>query len=94
MFRRVHVVVRGRVQGVYFRASTRDQARQLGLAGWVRNCADGSVELLAEGETAKLEQLITWCHSGPRGAAVSEVTAEWQATVGEFVGFVVKYGNS
>jgi acylphosphatase len=52
---------------------------------------DGSVELIAEGETAKLEQLITWCHSGPRGAAVTEVRVEWQETAGEFVGFVVKY---
>jgi acylphosphatase len=91
MFQRVHVVVRGRVQGVYFRASTRDQADELGLAGWVRNRTDGSVELLAEGETAQLEQLVTWCHSGPRGAAVRDVTVEWQATAGEFVGFVVKY---
>ena len=91
MLQRVHVIVRGRVQGVYFRASTRDQARQLGLAGWVRNCADGSVELIAEGETTKLEQLVTWCLSGPRGAAISEVSVEWQETAGEFVGFVVKY---
>lgn len=91
MLQRVHIIVRGRVQGVYFRASTRDRARQLGLAGWVRNCADGSVELVAEGENAKLEQFITWCHSGPRGAAVSGVEVEWQETAGEFVGFVVKY---
>lgn len=85
------MIVRGRVQGVYFRASTRDRARQLGLAGWVRNCADGSVELIAEGETAKIEQLVTWCHSGPRGAVVSEVRVEWQEPAGECVGFVVKY---
>ena len=91
MNQRVHVIVHGRVQGVYFRASTRDRARHLGLAGWVRNCADGSVELIAEGETAKLEQLVTWCHSGPRGAVVSGITVEWQETMGEFVGFVVKY---
>ena len=91
MLQRIHVTVRGRVQGVYFRASTRDPARQLGLAGWVRNCADGSVELLAEGETVKLEQLVTWCHSGPRGAAISDVTVEWRETAGEFVGFVVRY---
>ena len=90
MLQRVHVIVRGRVQGVYFRASTRDRARQLGLAGWVRNCADGSVELIAEGEKAKLEQLVTWCHSGPRGAAVRDVRVEWQETAGEFVGFTVK----
>jgi acylphosphatase len=91
MNQRVHVVVRGRVQGVYFRASTRDRARQLGLSGWVRNCSDGSVEILAEGERTHLEQLITWCHGGPRGAAVSHVMVDWQEATGEFVGFVVKY---
>ena len=91
MLQRVHIIVCGRVQGVYFRASTRDRARQLGLAGWVRNCPDGNVELIAEGEKAKLEQLVTWCHSGPRGAAVRDVMVEWQETAGEFVGFVVKY---
>lgn len=91
MLQRVHVIVHGRVQGVYFRASTRDRARQLGLAGWVRNCSDGSVELIAEGEKAKLEQLVTWCHGGPPGAVVTDLNVEWQEATGEFVGFVVKY---
>jgi acylphosphatase len=91
MPQRIHVIVCGRVQGVYFRASTRDRARQLGLSGWVRNCPDSNVELVAEGEKAKLEQLVTWCHSGPSGATVSELTVEWQEATGEFVGFTVKY---
>ena len=87
----IHVIVRGRVQGVYFRASTRDRARQLGLAGWVRNCSDGSVELIAEGNTTKLEQLIAWCRSGPPGAVVTDLNVEWQDATGEFVGFMVRY---
>ena len=91
MTQRVHVIVRGRVQGVYFRASTRDRARQLSLAGWVRNCPDGSVELIAEGQEGQLEQLVTWCHNGPPGAAVAEVNVEWCEGTGEFAGFTAKY---
>ena len=88
---RVQVVVQGRVQGVYYRASARDRARQLGLKGWVRNCPDGSVEILAEGEKTLLGQLISWCHQGPPAAVVTRVTTDWQTATGEFVGFVVKY---
>jgi acylphosphatase len=91
MNQRVHVIVRGRVQGVYFRASARDRARQLGLSGWVRNCRDGSVEILAEGEKNRLEQLVTWCRSGPPGAVVTDLDVEWQEASGECVGFVVRY---
>jgi acylphosphatase len=75
---------------VYFRASTRDQARRLGLAGWVRNCANGSVELIAEGAKEQLEQFVMWCHHGPPGAVVTDVNVEWHEGTGEFVGFVVK----
>ena len=83
--------MRGRVQGVYFRASTRDRARQLGLAGWVRNRSDGGVELVAEGGKQQLEQFVILCRSGPPGAAVAEVNVEWQEGTGEFAGFTVKY---
>ena len=91
MNQRVHVIVRGRVQGVYFRASARDRARQLDLSGWARNCRDGSVEILAEGEKTRLERLVTWCHGGPPGAVVTDLDVEWQEASGEFVGFVVRY---
>lgn len=89
--KRVHVIVRGRVQGVYFRASARDRARQLGLSGWIRNCADGSVEILAEGDKARLEQFVVWCHGGPPGAVVTDLDVEWQEASGEFTGFVIRY---
>jgi acylphosphatase len=88
---RVHVVVQGRVQGVYYRAAARDRARQLGISGWVRNCPDGSVEILAEGEKAALIQLVAWCRQGPPAAVVTQVTTDWRTATGEFVGFVVKY---
>ena len=89
MNERVEVVVRGRVQGVYFRASTRDEARRLGVTGWVRNEPDGSVRLVAEGPRAALEALERWCHDGPSGARVDEVTATWSAAEGRFHDFAV-----
>lgn len=85
--RRVRVVVRGRVQGVGFRYSTVRRARQLALRGWVRNCADGSVELVAEGEPDAVEALIEWCRHGPGGARVDEVDVRDEphgAVLGEF----------
>jgi acylphosphatase len=70
---RVRIVVRGRVQGVWFRGSTRDEARRLGLAGWARNRADGSVEILAQGAPAAVDRLVAWCHDGPPLARVRSV---------------------
>src|SRR5262249_42175324 len=77
--RRARVRVRGLVQGVFYRASTVERAEQLGLAGWVRNCPDGSVELEAEGPDDRIEKLVAWCRSGPPGARVSGVEVEWLA---------------
>ena len=87
---RVHLKINGRVQGVYFRASTVEQARTLGLTGWVKNCPDGSVDAIAEGEREQLEKLIHWCRSGPAGARVKEVHAQWETMKGEFQTFFVK----
>lgn len=70
---RRRVVVRGRVQGVAFRASTRAEAARLGVAGWVRNLADGSVEAALEGVPEAVEALIAFCRRGPRHAAVDDV---------------------
>lgn len=69
-------IVTGRVQGVYFRQSTRDQAASLGLTGWVRNLPDGSVEGMACGTPAALEQLNSWLRRGPPAAKVDAV--EWE----------------
>jgi acylphosphatase len=87
---RVHLKVNGRVQGVYFRASTVEEARRRRLTGWVMNCPDSSVEVVAEGERGQLEELIRWCRSGPPGAQVREVRAEWEAPKEEFQGFYIK----
>lgn len=86
---RAHVVISGKVQGVYYRVETRDQARSLGVTGWVRNMPDGRVEGLFEGERGYVEKLIEWCRQGPPRARVSDVTVEWQAGRGEFCGFEI-----
>jgi acylphosphatase len=70
---RVHVFVSGDVQGVFFRAETRRQARQLGLAGWVRNIPDGRVEAVFEGPEEAVERMVAWCRQGPPHAEVREV---------------------
>lgn len=88
---RAHLVIRGRVQGVWFRASARDRARELRATGWVCNCPDGSVEVVAEGEKEHVQRLITWCHKGPEGALVTDVEVEWQTYRGEFREFSVGY---
>jgi acylphosphatase len=87
---RVHLKINGQVQGVYFRASTVEQARRLRVTGWVMNCPDRSVEVVAEGEREQLENLASWCRRGPPGAQVKEVRAEWETSKGEFQSFYIK----
>ncbi len=72
----VKLTVIGRVQGVWFRASTRDEALRLGLVGTVRNIANGGVEIIASGDEAQLERLIQWAHKGPLMAKVTDVRVE------------------
>lgn len=71
--RRVHVSITGRVQGVFFRATCRRRAADLGLAGWIRNAQDGSVEAVFEGPSDAVEAMLTWCAEGPSGARVEDV---------------------
>lgn len=78
----VHMIVQGRVQGVFYRANTQKVAQGLGLAGWVKNCPGGSVEIHAEGDKAKLEELIAWCHEGPALASVSDIDLTWMPAEG------------
>jgi acylphosphatase len=77
------VVVRGRVQGVFFRVETRERARSLGLSGWVRNTPDGSVEAVFEGDRERIESMLAWCRRGPSLARVDDVQTEWEEPVGE-----------
>jgi acylphosphatase len=91
--RRLHLVVRGIVQGVNFRAATRREAMRLALDGWVRNLPDGSVEVLADGDEPALGDLLAWAHRGPRAARVDAVEATWGDSDGETAdrGFDVRY---
>lgn len=85
-----HLRVRGRVQGVFFRASTRDRAREAGAAGWVRNCPDGTVEIWLEGSDEAVERVEEWVRDGgPRSARVEQVEAEERGAEG-FDGFTVR----
>ncbi len=89
--RRIRAIVSGRVQGVSYRASTRAEARQLGLAGWVKNRDDGSVELEAEGPDDKVEALVQWCQHGPPAAHVTRVAVDELTPSGTDAGFDVTY---
>ena len=88
---RVALWIRGRVQGVWYRASTRDEAVRLGLRGWVRNEPDGTVRAVAEGPRELCEALLRWCHEGPPLAQVSRIDAEWGEATGELPGFGVRH---
>jgi acylphosphatase len=83
------VVVRGAVQGVFFRVETRDRARSLGLGGWVLNAPDGTVEALFEGDDERVESMVEWCRRGPAGARVEDVQVEWEEPQGE-TGFSIR----
>ncbi len=88
---RAHVLIKGRVQGVFFRAEIRSRAYGLGLTGWVRNRWDGGVEAFFEGEDQKVRKMIAWCHKGPPAAAVEDVEVKWEEYKGEFTSFSVRY---
>lgn len=70
----VQIIVEGKVQGVFYRATTREVAEKIGVKGWVRNREDGSVEIMASGSEAQLKEFIDWCRKGPKRAEVSNVT--------------------
>ena len=80
-----HLSIRGRVQGVWYRESMRQEAERLGVAGWVRNRRDGSVEAMLHGEVAQVEALIAWAWQGPPAAEVTDIVIS--AGQGEFAGF-------
>jgi acylphosphatase len=90
---RAEVIIHGLVQGVFFRASTRDEAIRLGVGGWVRNLPDGRVQALFEGEKKKVEEIIGWCHKGPSGARVRKVEIFWETYKGEYMHFDIRYGR-
>lgn len=86
----IHIVVKGRVQGVYFRAYTQKQAVKLNLSGFVRNLADGNVEIVACGEASSLQSLVSWCHKGPLLAKVTEVIVSKHHNDEGFIDFEIR----
>jgi acylphosphatase len=80
---RASVVIKGRVQGVFYRASCRDEASARGLSGWVRNNSDGSVEAAFEGPEDDVLAMLDWCRRGPPSAAVQGVEVTWESPQGE-----------
>lgn len=88
---RAHIVVSGSVQGVFYRANAHAKATSLGLSGWVRNLANGNVEVVAEGEKEKVRRLVEWCtNGGPPAARVKHVSVDWQAPTGGEGGFSIR----
>ena len=88
---RAHIIIEGRVQGVFFRAYTRDQALRLGLSGWVRNRPDGSVEALVEGEKTAVDKMLQWFHQGSPNSIVEKVHASEETPVGDASTFEIHY---
>ena len=88
---RVHAIITGKVQGVFFRMETQGAARSHNVSGWVCNKMDGSVEAMFEGAEADVRATLAWCHQGPPRARVSNVDVTWQSYIGEFRDFKVTY---
>lgn len=87
---RVRLIISGRVQGVGFRFSAYDEAKDLGLIGWVRNMPSGEVEIVAEGRRENLKMLVAWAYQGPPSAHVTEVREEWGDFTGELGEFRIR----
>ncbi|TCJ15128.1 acylphosphatase [Rubrobacter taiwanensis] len=88
--RRAHVYVSGRVQGVFFRDSAREEAERRGVTGWIRNLPDGRVEAVFEGEPKMVDEMVEWCGEGPKHARVENVDVSYEEAAGGFSGFEVR----
>ena len=88
---RVHLIIKGRVQGVWFRESTRREAAELGVFGWVGNRPDRTVEVVAEGPEAQVKELVAWCNQGPPVARVDGVHETWEEWKGGFESFDIVF---
>jgi acylphosphatase len=84
---RVHILIEGVVQGVYFRSSTQQEAAARGVFGWVRNNPDGTVEAVFEGPEAVVNEMLKWCEDGPSGAHITEINYTYEEVTGEFSDF-------
>ena len=88
---RAHLIISGKVQGVFYRASAKEQADKLNLTGWVRNLPDDSVEIQVEGQKENIKDFLDWCYVGPPNAVVSNIDIEYLQPTGEFSSFNIKY---
>ena len=89
--KRVHVIVHGSVQGVFFRVETQRAAQAADVRGWVRNRPDGTVEALLEGDSNAVATVLDWCRRGPRTGRVSHLDVNWEDYVGDLANFKIKY---
>lgn len=87
---RAHLIISGRVHGVFFRMETRRTAERLGVTGWVRNLPDGTVEAVFEGAADAVQKAVQWCRTGPRMAEVIDVRISWGQRSGEFDRFSIR----
>lgn len=87
---RATLVITGKVQGVFYRASAMGEAQRLGLVGFVKNLSDGAVEAVVEGERAPVEEFIAWCRQGPPAARIDDVDVRWSPCRDEFRTFTVE----
>ena len=88
---RVELNIQGRVQGVFYRQSAKETAVRFGLTGWARNCPDGSVAAVFEGEKEAVDTAVEWCRQGPPAASVTDIEVKYLDFVGEVEGFGIRY---
>ncbi len=88
---RARVVIRGKVQGVFFRAETQHEALRCGVYGWVKNRRDGTVEAVFEGDETAVNTILTWCWRGSPHSSVEQVDIQWEPSTGEFRSFDIRY---
>lgn len=89
--KRLHIFVRGIVQGVFFRQNTLMKAKEIGVCGWVKNLRDGRVEIVCEGDEESLKEIAAWCKKGPDGAFVLGIDMQWEDFKNEFKNFQIVY---
>ncbi len=89
MFKKIHLLISGKVQGVFYRANAKKKAEELGLKGWARNTPDNKVEIVAEGEENKLREMMEWCYNGSSEAVVDDVKIKWMEREKKFDKFEI-----
>jgi acylphosphatase len=87
---RAELRIYGKVQGVFFRANTREQCRDRELTGWVQNLSDGTVRAIVEGPRGAIEEVVEWAHDGPPAADVADLDVEWNGATGEYDDFQIR----